>query len=282
MKFGRRARQHNPAVPHWSLIAAYKDKALPPLPSMVSYARVLPFDLGYFANNVLSDCTTAAVYHALQVWSANANPPMDTESDANVIQLYSEATGYIPGKPQTDQGGSEQDVLTYWMNAGAPVGPAGSARQRLAAFVEIDPRNLADVKEAILQGGLIYIGFQVPAFFSVGSTLWDVNPDANNTIVDGHAVILVGYNDALNRFTAISWGRQYEMTYAFFLRFTDECYLLANSAWIETTGATPAGLSLPELEVLMGSLKWGGGQARFKRRRHRRMKKQQGRRPALG
>jgi hypothetical protein len=278
MKFGRRARQHNPAIPHWSSIKG--DKALPPLPLQVSYARVLPLNLGYFENNILGDCTIAAVYHSLQVWSANANPPIDTESDANAVQMYSESCGYIPGKPQTDQGGAEQDVLTYWMNAGAPVGAAGAARQRLAAFVEIDPRELTDVKEAILQGGLVYIGFQVPAFFSPGSALWDVDPEGNNAIVDGHAVILIGYNDALNRFTAISWGRIVELTYAFFSRFTDECYFLANAEWIEKTGSTPAGLSLPELEVLMGSLKWGGGQARFKRRRHRRMKKQQGRRPA--
>jgi uncharacterized protein YvpB len=230
----------------------------------------------YIANGILThNCTCAAVYHALQVWTANANPPIDTEPDNDALLLYEQACGYVPGQPNTDQGGVEQHVLGYWLTPGAPFGPSGAARQQLSAFVEIDQRNLDDVKSAILEGGLVYIGFNVPAFFDTNSTVWNVDPQGDNSIIAGHAVVIAGYDDVTQRFKLISWGAIFWMSYAFFSQFVDEVYFLANRDWFEKTGVTPVGQTLAQLEALMLTVKWSGPTHfyRWHRKRHKHLAK---------
>lgn len=250
-KLGRLPRRFNPRVPHFSALTAAM--ALPTPPPAVDYTSKLPASLGMYHNDSLGDCTCAAVYHAFQVWSANAQGSIDTEPDDDAELLYEQACGYVPGQPNTDQGGDEQSVLTYVMLSGAPVGRGGASRHRIAAFVEIDPRNFDDVKLAIADGGLVYIGFEVPNYLPEGAgSTWDVEPGANYQIEGGHAVIAAGYD--ANGLDIISWGAKYRMTWAFWSEFVDEAYLLADQSWIEATGKSPAGLSLTDLETQMQAL----------------------------
>jgi hypothetical protein len=251
VRFGRLPRARNPRVPHMSALLA--GRTISPPPATCNYTAILPPDLGMMGNNSLGDCTCAALGHALQVWTANANPPIDTEPDANIIALYSGACGYVAGQPNTDQGGVEQDVLQYAMLSGIPTGADGSGRHRITAYVEVDPRNQADVELAIFDFGLSYIGFSVPDFAmsSVGQ-LWDVQPGTAN-IVGGHAVILAAY-DSVGP-TCITWGKTQKMTWAFFQAFTDEAYAIADQDWIENTGKTPLGMSLGDLESQMEAIK---------------------------
>jgi hypothetical protein len=253
-KLGRKARAYRPHVPHLSALLAGRKLAAPP--ASVDYTSALPANLGMFLNDSLGDCTCAAVYHALQVWSANANPPIDTEPDSNVQALYEQACGYKPSDPSTDQGGVEQDVLTYLLNTGAPIGANGSQRQKIAAFVEVDPRNTDDVKTAINDCGLVYIGFNVPTYLmsSGPPTVWDVNPSGDQTIEGGHAVVLAGY-DATG-LKVISWGQVYTMTWAFFAAFVDEVYALVDEMWVQKkNGVTVLGMTLAQLSQQAGVLK---------------------------
>ena len=107
MKLGRLPRTFNPRVPHLSALLSGKRLALAPPPHSCDYTAALPADLGMMGNNSLGDCTCAALGHALQVWTANANPPIDTQPDSNIIQLYAEACGYKAGDSNTDKGGVE-------------------------------------------------------------------------------------------------------------------------------------------------------------------------------
>ena len=222
----------------------------------MDYAQAMPPDLGMMLNDALGDCTCAAFYHALQVWSFNASPPMDTEPDADVEALYEQACGYDPNTPGEGPGGNEQHVLTYLLRTGAPIGPDGAGRQKLAAFVEIDPRVTDDVKRAIYHCGVAYIGFKVPQFIDPpdgpAPKVWDVN-GGDPTLVGGHAVVLPGYD--ADGFKVISWGGYYTMTYAFFAQYVDEVYALADARWIAAKGTTPGGLSLADLELQMQALK---------------------------
>ncbi len=212
-------------------------------------------------NDQLGDCTCAAIYHALQVWTANANPPIDTEPDANVEVTYCQACGYNPGDPSTDNGGVEQNVLSYWLNTGVPVFPSvgstGTASNRLLAFLEVDQRNLEDVKWTINDCGVAYLGINVPAYLMNNvPQIWDVDPSEDNSIVGGHAIVAVGYNAIGPKI--ISWGTVYQMTWAFFSQFTDEVYALADQDWISVKGTTPGGLTVAQLEMQMQALKENG------------------------
>ena len=112
-KLGRLPRSHNPAIPRLATLLA--GQAQPAPPAAVDYTADMPANLGMMLNDTLGDCTCAAVYHAVQVWSFNATvgKGMITEPDADVEQLYIHACGYKPAQGGEGPGGNEQKVLTY-------------------------------------------------------------------------------------------------------------------------------------------------------------------------
>jgi hypothetical protein len=249
---GRLPRTFNPAVPHMSALLA--GTTPPPPPPSVDYTANMPANLGMMMNDTLGDCTCAAFYHAAQVWTFNANPPMQTEPDHDVEELYIKACGYNPKAGGEGPGGNEQHVLTYLLQHGAPWGPQGKMRQKIAAFVEVDPRNIDDVKRTIDDCGVAYIGFNVPQFLmppgAPPPAVW--NTGADTSIIGGHAVVLAGYDGVGAR--VISWGAYYTMTWRFFSTYVDEVYALADANWVARTGKSPAGLSLADLEAQMKAL----------------------------
>lgn len=253
LKLGRLHRTYNSRIPHLSALLA--GQAPQPPPASVDYTKDMPANLGMMLNDTLGDCTCAAVYHAIQVWTFNASQNMDTEPDDDVKKLYILACGYNPRVPGEGPGGNEQHVLTYLLKKGAPIGN-GTQTHKIAAFVEVDPRNTNDVKNTINDCGLAYIGFNVPqSVMPAGQNppaVWNYDPN-NSTIIGGHAVILAGYD--ANGAKVVSWGQYYTMTWEFFAHFVDEVYAIADNDWIEKTGKSPGGLSLAELEVQMQSLK---------------------------
>jgi hypothetical protein len=254
-KLGRTARAHDPRIPHLSALLA--GKTLPPPPASVDYTKGLPANLGMMLNDTLGDCTCAAVYHAIQVWTFNASlgKSIDTEPDIDVEKLYELACGYNPKTPGEGPGGNEQHVLKYLLKKGAPTGAAGKTSNKIAAFVEVDPRNVDDVKRTINDCGLAYIGFNVPANIMPPNAeppaVWTVDP-SNSKIIGGHAVVLAGYD--ANGARLISWGGYYTMTWPFFAKFVDEVYAIADQDWVNATGKTPGGISLTILEQQMQAL----------------------------
>ena len=181
---------------------------------------------------------------------------MLTVSDTNVIQLYTLACGYDPKKPGEGPGGKGQHVLKYLLNHGAPIGQR--RRNKILAYIEIDPRQVDDVKRAINDCGLVYVGFQAPSYFGQQKDLpkiWDFDP-AHREIIGGHAVVLPGY--AQSALDVISWGRFYKMTWTFFHKYVDEVYAIADRSWVAATGKTPGGLTVQELETQMQALREGG------------------------
>jgi hypothetical protein len=259
--FGRLPRGNNPKIPKLSLVAVSQ----PPLPTEVNYSIGMPANLGAMLNDTLGDCTCAAVGHAIQVWSFNVSGTVNTPPDNAIEKLYEEAGGYVPGNPATDNGAVIQTVLSDWLQ-GAVDG------NRLTAFVEIDQRRPANIKRGIWEGGAVDIGFDVPAYMNMnpGAT-WDVDPQGDNTIIGGHSVILIGYQSD-GTYVLESWGSIYYMTPAFMERFCDEAYMLANQAWVETNGSTPAGLNILQLEALMQAMREHTGTPRRNRHHRRRWK----------
>jgi len=255
-KLGRTPRGFDPRIPHMSALLA--GKQLTPPPASVDYTQGMPTDLGMMLNDTLGDCTCAAVYHAIQVWTFNTtqDKSMDTEPDSDVKRLYELACGYNPNTPGEGPGGNEQHVLKYLLRRGAPSGPAGKTVNKIAAFVEVDPRNTDDVKRTINDCGVAYIGFSVPANIMPENgeppAVWDVDP-SNPQIIGGHAVVLAGYDT--NGARVISWGQYYTMTWNFFAKYVDEVYAIADQDWVESTGQTPGGITLAELEQQMQALK---------------------------
>lgn len=249
-KLGRADRGHDPRVPHLSALLAGLD--LPPPPDSQDWTRGMPDQLGMMVNDRLNCCSIAAFYHAMQVWSFNAAGAMETEADSDIEALYCAVSGYTPSAPPPGPICNEQQVLTHIHTIGAPIGADGKGLNKIAAFVEVDPRNTDDVKRTIVDCGVAYIGFGVPRYLLSFPPVWDLQSGADDTVVGGHAAILAGYD--ANGAKVISGGQIYTMTWPFFGKYVDEVYALADSTWIEAKGTTPGGISLAALEKQMKAI----------------------------
>lgn len=251
MRYGRLPRTFNPAIPHWSALKMGAPQVT--VPMTCDYTARLPANLGMMLNNSLGDCAEAGYGHALQVWSAASGKPILTEPDSAIEALY-ETQGYVPGEPSTDRGTVLQALLSLLVT-GTP--PAGIPK--LTAVIELDPTLPEDIDRATYECGLVYLGFNVPAFMqsleSPGST-WSTEPWGNGQIVGGHCVVTAAYRPGLR--SVISWGAQYAMTDAFWRQYVDEAYALVSPEWVQATGRTPLGLTVAQLEAQMVPLKLAG------------------------
>ena len=250
-RYGRLPRKFNQAVPHLSSVRLMKGIQLPTLPDELHQAANLPADLGLMLNATLGDCTIAGLGHAVQVWTGDAQGAMVTIPDQYIEEMYEEFAGYIPGDASTDQGADEQRVLTCAMQDGI-ITPSGSSK--LLGFVEIDPRNPTDVCEAIMECGLVYIGFAVPSLLPENpGAVW--GGDMGTDTGEGHCVILTGFKNPENPiFDVISWGDRFTMMPDFW-HFVDEIYALSSPLWIAKTGKTPWGLDEAALTQLMQAVR---------------------------
>jgi hypothetical protein len=256
-KFGRKDRRFDPRIPHYSALRMGVKAPLPPIPSSHNWATGMPADTGYLLNDQLGDCTIAGILHARQVWTFNATGTMAVVSDAEALWAYESWAGYVNGDPNTDNGADEQTILTDWFKQGIRLnGGSSIPRDHISAFIEVDPRNLSDVRRVIYEAGVCYIGFNVPSSLenSTPPQVWDVVQGQTN-IVGGHAVVLTGYDGTT--FDLLSWGSKYKMTIRFFETFTDETYCLINKDFVAATGKIPLGLSLQMLDNQMDALRHG-------------------------
>jgi hypothetical protein len=248
-QLGRKPRAFDPRVKRMGAVLA--SMPLPSVPAEVNWTKGIK-NFGMMLNDRLGDCTCAAVFHARQIWTANTGVE-STEPDAMVLKLYERACGYNPADPNTDGGGVEQHVLSYLYNTGIPL--ADGTVDKILGYVEVNHGNLPEMKIAINEFGLAYLGIAVPtSIYDANGTplsVWDYVPNAQ--IEGGHAIILVGYD--AGGFTFISWGQLFKMTWAFFANYCEEAYAIVDKNWIAKMGKTPLGLTTSQLEALMREIK---------------------------
>ena len=182
-------------------------------------------------NDTLGDCTCAAFYHARQIWTFHSTGKTETARPDVIKLLYEKACGYDPKRRGEGPGGIEQHVLSYIQKNGAPLSASGAKVDRILGFVELDHRRVDDVKRTIFNAGVAYIGLNIPQHVLPDGgeppAIWDVV--AKDLIVGGHCVVLPGYDE--DGPIAISWGWTYKMTWAFFAKYVDEVYSIADVAW---------------------------------------------------
>lgn len=231
MRLGKLAPKRSIGLP---MLARYT-AALPPPPASVRYSDKLS-NLGLMLNDRLGDCTCAAAGHLEQLWSALAGNQF-IPTDGSVLSLYEKSCGYNPGDSSTDQGGVEDDVLSYWHDNPTILGGSGPA-----AFCSVRPGFHNDVKNSIWLFGAAYIGVDLPVS-AQSQAIWDVpaggaiGPGAPGSW-GGHAIIACDYDDA--GLAVITWGAIKRMTWAFWDAYCDESHGVAGK---DLVGASPAALA---------------------------------------
>jgi hypothetical protein len=206
-------------------------------------------------NDRLGDCTCAGLGHAVQLTSAQFGFEI-TPTDPAILELYEAACGYRPDDPASDQGGIEQNVLGYVQTHGIPLGsthldlaPAGV--MAVPGWVEVDSRNLNDIKRVIWEGGFVYVGADIPQAW-VESDFW-ATPAPGTEPAGGHCFIIGGYDKDL--FYGVSWGAVVSIQPSAIAQCVDEAYGVAIGSWFGPSGQTLAGLTESELIAAMQSIK---------------------------
>jgi hypothetical protein len=205
------------------------------VPDSVSYvpaAATVPMD----GNDTLGDCTAAGAAHVETALSGFGQGTAVVPALADVIKFYSGSTGYVPGKPNTDQGGDMATVLKYWNQTGL-------AGHKIAAFFAVDPADFDEMRAALYLFGNLYIGFNATQGFERAfdnGTVFDVVK--RDRILGGHCVaiheIIKGGN-----IKGSTWGGFFEMTPAAWTKWVDEPYAVVSQEWINNN-ATPEGLDV--------------------------------------
>jgi hypothetical protein len=148
-------------------------------------------------NDVLGDCTCAAVAHAIALWESCC-PPVTFLTDQEVVALYSAVSSYDPKRPENDQGARCADVLQRWIRQGVA---CGGSVDLLSAFGTIDSHNHAHVRTALWAMGAVYAGVLLQEA-QESEAVWS---DPTSSVVGGHCVLLVAADE--DGLTCVTWGK---------------------------------------------------------------------------
>ena len=243
MKLGRKAIKTDSRT---LAMANYLTPGLPPPPPAVDWTKGIT-SWGMMLNDKLGDCTIAGAAHAVQVWSANTGSEI-TVPDDTIQSYYQQWDGYVPGDPNTDNGGVELDVLNAWKKQ-------GFAGRNLLAFADAKASNLTEIRQSIAMFGGVYIGLGLP-LTAQDQDVWDVvtpgGAKAKPRSWGGHCVFVPKYDE--HSFTCITWGQLKTMTVAFWKKYCDEAHTLLSQVWLTDKGS-PAGFEQSQLEADLKAIK---------------------------
>ena len=249
----RRLGKRRPAVlPVAHMMASRRVLAeMPAAPETRDWSTKMTFPAGAMGNDDLGDCAEAAIGHLIQALTANASTEV-TPPDSAIIQLYSGAAGYVPGKPETDQGSIIADVLKY-------VQTQGVDGYRIDGFAQGMATNLPELRQIVNTFGGADVGLALPKTIeraeSQGDT-WDVDltagQDAERGSLGGHSVVVEGYDQG--GFFIVTWGLKIYVTNAFMMAYNDEAWgILASGIWAPK-GVSPAGDTVPQLTAELAAV----------------------------
>jgi hypothetical protein len=227
-------------------LAKYLTPALPPPPPAKDWTNGIT-GWGMMLNDQLGDCTIAGAAHAVQVWTANSGK-IATVPDATIEKTYEQWDGYVPGQPNTDNGGVELDVLNDWQKG-------GFAGHKLVAFADPQFTNLDQIRQSIALFGGVYIGLGLPLTAQT-QDVWDVVPKggakAKPNSWGGHCVFVPKYDQ--KTFTCITWGQLKTMTVAFWQKYCDEAHTLLGQDWLAKK-VSPAGFNQAQLMADLAAIR---------------------------
>lgn len=234
-----------PAVlDHRTLRLERYTQLLPPPPSRAYFQQHVK-DWPMYLNDQLGDCVIAAAGHMIQQWTQYAGKPF-TPSNQDILTGYEIIGGYVPGRPDTDNGADMLTALNVWRQQGI-------AGRKVLAFAGCT--SGIGVRQAVSLFGNCYIGLALPltAQEQSGWFIDDTDPSAAAPgSWGGHCVPVVGYNE--KGVTVVTWGGLLNASWNFLHRYCDEAYAVLSQDWIEGGGNAPSGFNQAQLLADLGSV----------------------------
>jgi hypothetical protein len=232
VQFRHGVKPNNPNRPRL-YFSAFR-KAGVTAPASADYSHIPA--IGMLGNDDYGDCVFANCGHLVEQQTYLGQGAEVAVTTADALNAYARVTGFNPNDPSTDQGAEIQAGLD-------DLRKIGYENRRIAAFAQLNPSAMNDVRLAVAEFGAVSVGFAFPASamaqFNHGQP-WDVVGN-DGGIDGGHCVTLVGYDaDYLHVFT---WGTVQKMTYAFWAKYVFEAWTHADEDWFSTaTGKDPEGV----------------------------------------
>ena len=203
-----------------------------------------------YGNDALGDCVEAAVGHTIGVFGANAGAWWTFTTD-QIIEMYSQMGGYIPGNETTDNGTDIAVALSIWERVGV-TGPGGN--HKIAGALSVNAADPEECRQAIWLFENLILGLDLPdawinPFPSDSGFVWDfAGPaDPNN----GHCVVAAAYDPA--SVYIATWGLIGGMTNAALAEYCvpssgGELYVvLSKDILYRATQRSPGGLNWAQL-----------------------------------
>lgn len=225
------------------LFGKYLTAQLPPPPAAVDYSKPVS-SWPMMGNDKYGDCTCAAAGHMIEEWTANTGTE-ETLTDAQILKAYNHFA-----KGNADAGANMLDVLKYWR-------ATGIGSDKINAFVQLEPQNDTEARDAINLFGNCYIGVALPDFAVAPGTdflktPWVVPPqgpvgNAAPNPQNGHCIPAVGY-DTRNLYV-VTWGDLKSMSWQFYDAYMDEAFAVLSNDWInQKVGTSPSGFNMAALQ----------------------------------
>jgi hypothetical protein len=214
---------------------------LPVVPASVDYDKAVAGDWPMYMNDRYGDCVFAMIGHAIETWTANAGK-LAKVSNKDILQAYSDVTGFDPTDPGTDNGTVLQDAFNWWRKT-------GMAGHKILAFAQVDHTSPAEMEAAAALFGEVLLAIDFPnSAMDQFNNLepWDVVKD-DGGIEGGHAICSAKYDAAAKQWTVITWAKEQPVTFAFMAKYLSEAWVAISPEWVAANGKTPSGLDLHAL-----------------------------------
>jgi hypothetical protein len=252
LRLGKKPATHDPQD---LLFTKYVDAAqMPPAPAEFGHEKLFPpKGWGMLGNDEWGDCAWAGPAHETMLLSTEGGHPA-TFTTTGVLSDYAAGTGFDPkagppGSNPTDQGSNVREVLSYRRKTG--IVDAAQKRHKIGAFVKLEPKNLAQIYQAMYLFQAVGIGIEFPGSameqFREGKP-WSVVPGAQ--IEGGHYVCCVAKHQNID---IVTWGALQQMTVEFFEKYCDEAWAYLSTEDLQKE-KDPEGFNLSQLKKDLANL----------------------------
>jgi hypothetical protein len=214
-------------------------------------------------NDQLGCCTCSAAVHIIRQLTDVAYGAQDSIGDEDVLAAYQAACGYIPGRSDTDHGGSMRDVLKLWRSVGI-------GEHRIDGFARLfEPSDafvhMSQIKTLHFLFGALYVGADMPKAWRYMS-VWDL-PDGQKMTGDfaprswgGHAMNTIEYRRGGSApledlWTLETWGRTQLVTGRAMRAYFPEIYVVkASQDWLSDGVQAPNSFLGDELSEMLKTI----------------------------
>jgi hypothetical protein len=229
---------------------------LPHVPPEHRIARSLS-SVPMFANDRLGDCTQASKGHAVITMEKSSGQREIQLTDEDIIVAYQRVGGYVPGRPETDNGAYELDSMNDWRQNGIGI-ERDATTHKIYAFAAVDWTNHIQVKQAhyLFNGLKVCAALPLSAADQLNSGMsWDVTegPRARAGSWGGHSMYSFGWDrDGLWVWT---WGEAVRMSWAWVDKYVDEVYAVISEDAVRRGGRTQQGFDVAALNSYLRLLR---------------------------